>query len=62
MSEEIWEKKFWELMKINTEVMLAIDYREEGRRKIDGWIKHKKEQIDGLVANLPKKETHGNIQ
>lgn len=47
-----WENKFWDLYRINQEVMLALNSRDgERRRKIDGWISSKNEQIDALVAS-----------
>lgn len=50
-----WRKKFWALFHITMEIMLCLNSRDgERRRKIDGFITHKNEQIDSLMLDLPK--------
>lgn len=58
---DAYKKAFLALFHVNAEIMLAINTQaEEKRRKIDGWIKHKNEQIDAIVLGLPKEDGNGS--
>lgn len=54
---DTYKEAFWKLFHINAEIMLALTANSdnsEGRRKYDGFIKHKSEQIDAIMLDLPK--------